>query len=87
MKKIKSYIKFISEDFGTSAPEIDIKPGIQKPETQPLPLPPGIIPDDSPEDAPAKAELPMASAEDVVGVFINLINKSGDDIKKYVEMR
>jgi hypothetical protein len=33
------------------------------------------------------APLPMATAEDVAYRFTELIEKSGDDIKKYVEIR
>lgn len=88
MRKIKKFDDFISEDFNLAEPEIakpeiDIKPG--KPIQEPVA--PSIIPDHSEEDAPAKAGLPTASAEDVVRVFQDLLNKSGDDIKKYVELK
>lgn len=84
MKRIKKYDSFISEEIAPmiEQPEIDIKPG-----TLVEPTAPSIIPGESEEDAPAKAELPKATAEDVVRVFQDLLNKSGDDIKKYVELK
>lgn len=88
MRKIKKYDDFISEEFVAAEPEIakpeiDIKPG--KPLVEPTA--PSIIPDHSEEDAPAKAELKKATADDVAEVFMSLVKKSGDDIKKYVELK
>lgn len=88
MRKVKKFDDFVSEKFVAAEPEIakpeiDIKPG--KPLVEPTA--PSIIPDQTEQDAPAKAELPTATAEDVVKVFQDLINKSGDDIKKYVELK
>lgn len=84
MRYIKKFESFIS------GPEIEIKPEtpVVKPEIDKRPAPPSIIPDEQQSDmpAPAKAQLEMATAEDVVVRFIELINQSGDDIKKYVEM-
>ena len=85
MRKIKKYDDFLSEEIAPmiEQPEIDIKP------TKPIekPVTPSIIPDHSEEDSPAKAQLPQATAEDVVEVFRQLLKKSGDDIKKYVELK
>jgi hypothetical protein len=83
MRKIKKFDNFISEEIAPmiEQPEIDIKPG--KPLVEPPP--PSIIPDEAEENAPAKAQLPMASAKDVADVFMELLNKSGKDIKKYVK--
>jgi hypothetical protein len=85
MKIIRKFENFVSEEF--MATEVKPKQPIVKPGTTEKPQPPSVIPDkgSSPVPAPAKAEL--ATAEDVVGEFIRLINKSGDDIKKYVEVR
>lgn len=85
MRIIRKFDNFISEEF--EATEVKPKAPVVKPGTTEKPQPPQIIPDkgNSPVPAPAKAEL--ATAEDVVGEFIRLINKSGDDIKKYVEMK
>jgi len=84
-KIIKNFNKFISEN--VEATEVKPKTPVTKPGTREKPQPPGVIPDKgkSPVPSPAKAEL--ASVEDVVGEFIRLINKSGDDIKKYVEVK
>jgi hypothetical protein len=85
MKIIRKFENFVSEEF--MATEVKPKQPIVKPGTTEKPQPPVVIPDkgSSPVPAPAKAEL--ATAEDVVGEFIRLINKSGDDIKKYVEVK
>lgn len=84
-KIIKNFDKFISEN--VEATEVKPKTPVTKPGTREKPQPPSVIPDKgkSPVPSPAKAEL--ASVEDVVGEFIRLINKSGDDIKKYVEVK
>jgi hypothetical protein len=84
-KIIKNFDKFILEE--VEATEVKPKAPVTKPGTKEKPQPPSVIPDrpDSPVPAPAKAE--FATAEDVVGEFIRLINKSGDDIKKYVEVK
>lgn len=85
MKIIRNFEKFISEE--VEATEVKPKGPVVKPGTTEKPQPPSVIPDKgtSPVPAPAKAEL--ATAEDVVSEFIRLINKSGDDIKKYVEIK
>ena len=88
MRKIKKFDSFISEKFDLAEPEV--KPAKPEIETRPEitePKVPSLIPDETEQDSPAKAELPKASAEDVAQVFIELINKSGDDIKKYVELK
>lgn len=85
MRIIRKFDNFISEEM--EATEVKPKAPVVKPGTTEKPQPPSIIPDKghSPVPAPAKAEL--ATAEDVVAEFIRLINKSGDDIKKYVEIK
>jgi hypothetical protein len=89
MKFIKKFESFLSEEFVAADPLVkpatpEVLPGVEE-----RPAPPSIIPDEQQSDlpAPAKAELPTATAEDVAAVFVELINKSGDDIKKYVEMK
>ncbi len=83
MRKIKKFDNFISEEISPmiEQPEIDIKPG--KPLVEPIA--PSIIPDQNEQDAPAKAQLSMASAKNVVDVFSRLLKISGEDIKKYIK--
>lgn len=89
MKYIKKFGFFISEEFTLAEPEVKPARPEVMPEIEKRPTAPSIIPDEQQSDlpAPAKAELPTASAEDVAARFIELINKSGDDIKKYVELK
>ncbi len=89
MKFIKKFESFLSEEFVAAEPEV--KPARPEviPDIEERPSAPSIIPDEQQSDlpSPAKAELPTATAEDVASRFIELVNKSGDDIKKYVEIK
>lgn len=90
MKYVKKYEDFFNEDFN-AGPSPAVEPGT-KPSTTPSTTPgkkpnrPNPIRREriSPTPAPAKA-LKKSTAEDVSNKFIELINKSGDDIKKYIE--
>ena len=89
MRIIKRFESFISEEFTSAEPMVkpsqpDVKPGTTERPGSPSPIKRDRT---SPVPSPAKAELKKASAEDVAYKFIDLINKSGDDIKKYAEIK
>ena len=65
-----------------TAAEPEVKP-TTKPKTKPVTTPsrPSPIRRDKPSVEPA----PKASAEEVADKFIALMNKSGEDIKKYID--
>lgn len=83
MRFVKKYEAFLSAEPAVkpSKPKVEPKPGER-------PKAPSIMPGEqqSPVPAPAKA-MKTATAEDVAQRFIELINQSGDDIKKYVEIK
>ena len=85
MRYVRKY-----EEFTFAEPTVkpDVKPDV-KPGTIESPEPPSPIRRDrtSPVPSPAKAELKTATAEDVAKRFIELMHKSGDDVKKYVEKK
>jgi len=87
MKFVKKFESFLREEFTAAEPVVKPSEPVVLPGIEERPAPPQITPgqDQSPFPAPAKAE--TATAEDVAMRFIELINKSGDDIKKYVEIK
>lgn len=89
MRFLKRFEKF-NEEFVAGGQEVETKPAptTAPPKTKPGTRPgrPSPIRRDKPSVEPApKAELPMATPEDVVKKFINLLNDAGEDVKKYVE--
>jgi len=91
---IKKYNAFVegkvNEEFVMAEPRpgtTEVSPGtIEKPGTMPEPPTPIRKDRTSPVPAPAKA-MKKATAMDVAERFIELINQSGDDIKKYAEIK
>ena len=90
MKYVKKFESFVSEKLVMNQPaptKREVLPGItEKPGTMPSTPTPIKKDRTSPVPAPAKA-MKKATAMDVAERFIELINQSGDDIKKYTEIR
>ena len=87
MKYVKNFEAFLLESTMTAEPVVkpsrpDVKPDIGQRPGNPSPIRRERT---SPVPAPAKA-MKKATAEDVAERFIELIIKSDDDIKKYVEL-
>jgi hypothetical protein len=88
MKYIKKFGDFLLENSTLADPVVkpsrpDVKPDIGQKPGSPSPIRRDRT---SPVPAPAKA-MKKATAEDVAERFIELIIKSDDDIKKYVELK
>ena len=90
MKYVKKFESFVSEKLVATQPapsKTEIAPDtIERPGTMPATPTPIKKDRTSPVPVPAKA-MKKATAMDVAERFMELINKSGDDIKKYTEIR
>jgi len=88
MKYVKKFESFVSEKL------VATQPAPSKPEVAPdtiekpaMPATPTPIKRDRTSPVPAPAKMVKATAMDVAERFIELVNKSGDDIKKYTEIK
>ena len=89
MKYVKKFEKFVSEKLVMNQPapaKREVLPGItEKPGVRPST--PSPIKKDRTSPVPAPAKMKKSTAMDVAERFIELINISGDDIKKYAEIK
>jgi hypothetical protein len=89
MKYVKKFEKFVSEKLVMNQPaptKREVLPGItEKPGT--MPATPTPIKKDRTSPVPAPAKMVKATAMEVAERFIELVNQSGDDIKKYAEIK
>ena len=89
MKYVKKFESFVSEKLVMNQPaptKREVLPGItEKPGV--MPSPPSPIKKDRTSPVPAPAKMVKATAMEVAERFIELVNQSGDDIKKYSEIK